>query len=190
MDLQLGVVTSSVHRLREGGRHSGVSSGQQDRAQFSGQTGRSPGFRAWRRQGKVMGLSSPCVPAAKPGWLSCSVSRWIAMARRISRSLGRFDGLWIALVRRAGGRRTGTGSSNRMRKFSMPGSVRAAHGGERSFRRVATMTGPPWAAAWYGSTRPGARCPEPTDRPSHSNGQSRHGRMLPVARRPRDTVER
>ena len=42
----------------------------------------------------------PCVPAARPGWLPCSVSRWISMARRMLRFSGRLDGSPVAPVPR------------------------------------------------------------------------------------------
>jgi len=71
-----------------------------------------------------------CVPAPKPGRLTSPASRRAATARRISRSFGCPGGSWIAPVPRAPERWTRTGSSNRMREFSIPGSGQAAHGAD------------------------------------------------------------
>ena len=100
------------------------------------------------------GRPPACVPAAKPGRLSSSVSRSIATARRVSRFLARLDELQAAPMPRVPEGRARPGSSNRTQNFSIPGPGRAAHGAEARFRCAGAMSGSPWAAIQRSGIRP------------------------------------
>ena len=105
----------------------------------------------------------PCVPAAKPGRSSSTVSRRIVTTRRKASSFGRLDGSQAAPVLRAPVRWRRPGSSIRMRNYSVLRRGRAAHGAEPRSWRARTMPRPPWSATRWSGIRPVRKVPKPTD---------------------------